>query len=174
MDRFRSSTRTRPDVPLGGRFEKSVSAPVLTYGAWEVCHFGSQNFGVVRSTAGEWTAAGTRLFDKSLCLLLTTALMVPPLTICSGCLERRCYQYRSMLSSCWRACLRRALASGDRPALKLAAARPSTAPRQLSMVRDSVRLRGMSPPERRAVLARMAAPCREGPASRCGSTNDER
>jgi len=33
---------------------------------------------------------------------------------------------------------------------------PSAAPRQLSMVLDSVRLRGMSPFERGAVLARLA------------------
>lgn len=33
---------------------------------------------------------------------------------------------------------------------------PSTAPRQLSMVLDSVRLRGMSPSERGAALARLA------------------
>jgi hypothetical protein len=33
---------------------------------------------------------------------------------------------------------------------------PATAPRQLSMALDSVRLRGMSHPERRALLARLA------------------
>jgi len=37
-----------------------------------------------------------------------------------------------------------------------APAPPATAPRQLSMALDSVRLRGMSPSERRAVLGRLA------------------
>ena len=37
-----------------------------------------------------------------------------------------------------------------------APAPPVTTPRQLSMALDSVRLRGMSPSERRAVLARLA------------------
>ena len=68
-----------------------------------------------------------------------------------------------------RACLRYALASGDRPALKLAPTRPSAAPRQLSMVRDSVRLGGMSPSKRRAVVARLAAAWK-APVSRYGST----
>ena len=34
---------------------------------------------------------------------------------------------------------------------------PSTAPRQLSMALDSTRLRGLSPFERRTVLARLAS-----------------
>ena len=34
---------------------------------------------------------------------------------------------------------------------------PTTAPRQLSMALDSARLRGMSPDERRTVLARLAS-----------------
>jgi len=38
----------------------------------------------------------------------------------------------------------------------LPASAPATAPRQLSMALDSVRLRGMSSSERRAVLARLA------------------
>jgi hypothetical protein len=38
----------------------------------------------------------------------------------------------------------------------LAPAPPATAPRQLSIALDSVRLRGMSHSERRAVLARLA------------------
>jgi hypothetical protein len=34
---------------------------------------------------------------------------------------------------------------------------PSTAPRQLSMALDSVKLRGLSPSERRTALARLAS-----------------
>jgi len=34
---------------------------------------------------------------------------------------------------------------------------PSTAPRQLSMALDSVKLRGLSPPERRTALVRLAS-----------------
>jgi hypothetical protein len=54
-----------------------------------------------------------------------------------------------------------------------ASARPSTAPRQLSIVLDSVRLRGMSPTERRTVLARLAGLLLEAAGVAVGEHDDE-
>jgi len=50
---------------------------------------------------------------------------------------------------------------------------PSIAPRQLSMVLDSVRLRGMSPSERRTALARLASLLLEAVGVAAGERDDD-
>jgi len=57
----------------------------MTYASWEVYHFGMQNFGVVAIYCRKLgSPPRNRAIDKALCLMLTAALMVPPLLVIFG------------------------------------------------------------------------------------------